>query len=81
MIIKGLSLVKPYQIEIKEFDLEEPKKEEVQIKTVFSGICGSDIAYYKGQEKYLGDDMWGHEGIGEIVKVGIRLKSLKLVIR
>ena len=78
MIIKGLSLVKPYQIEIKEFDLEEPKEEEVQIKTAFSGICGSDIAYYKGQEKYLGDDMWGHEGIGEIVKVGDKVKKFKI---
>jgi threonine dehydrogenase-like Zn-dependent dehydrogenase len=76
--IKGLSLVKPYKIEIKEFNLEDPKDNEVQIKTAFVGICGSDIAYFQGKEKYLGDDMWGHEGIGEVVKVGKKVKKFKV---
>ena len=77
-MIKGLSIVKPYQIEIKEFDIEEPKNNEVQIKTAFVGICGSDIAYFQGKEKYLGDDMFGHEGIGEVVKIGEKVKKFKV---
>ena len=77
-MIEGLSITKPYRIEIKEFALEEPEDNEVQIKTAFVGICGSDIAYFKGEEKYLGDDMFGHEGIGEVVKVGKNVKKFRV---
>jgi len=78
MFIKGLSIEQPNKLVIKEFELTEPKDNEVQIKTALVGICGSDIAYYTGKEKYLGDDMFGHEGIGEIVKIGNQVKNFQV---
>jgi L-iditol 2-dehydrogenase len=68
----GLFLVNPGELVLKEFPREQsPKDNEVKIKLIYGGICGSDVGVYKGK---LGHAKYplipGHELVGEIIEVG-----------
>lgn len=70
------------KISIQEREIPEPKEDEVLVKIKSVGVCGSDIHYYnEGRigsfivEKPL---ILGHECSGEVVKVGSKVKSLKV---
>ena len=58
---------------LKVIDVELPetlKKNQVLIKNLYSGICGTQIAEYKGlknNKKYL-PHMMGHESVGIVVQ-------------
>jgi hypothetical protein len=65
--------------------LNELKEGQVLVKLITSGICGAqlnEIKGIKGPDKYL-PHMMGHEGYGQVVKVGsgvIRVKQKDNVI-
>ncbi|SHS86049.1 alcohol dehydrogenase GroES-like protein [Mycobacteroides abscessus subsp. abscessus] len=68
----GLHLKNPGELELKEFPVESPLKEnEVRIKLIYGGICGSDIGVYKGK---IGHAKYpvrpGHELVGRVIEVG-----------
>lgn len=68
----GLYLNKPGELELKELpDLTGIKEDEVKIKLIYGGICGSDVGVYKGK---LGHAKYplvpGHELVGEIIEAG-----------
>ena len=58
MITRGLFLLEPYELELKEVDVEEelfgnpPRSDMCIIKTAACGICGSDVSYYKGRNPW-----------------------------
>lgn len=62
----------------KEKELQKPKGNEVQVRAKLVGICGSDTAVYFGKEHYLGDEMWGHEGLGVVVEIGKQVKDIQI---
>jgi aryl-alcohol dehydrogenase len=65
----------PFSIE--EFDLEEPRANEVRIKIAASGICHTDIAV-KQQDVLLPLPMiLGHEGSGIVEAVGAGVTHVK----
>jgi len=55
----------------------EIKKDQIEVKTVYSGICRSDIAAYAGWEKAMPLGMQGHEGLGVVSKVGKNITEVK----
>lgn len=65
---------------VEEMELREPRENEVQIKVMYCGICGSDIhGYFEGwalptlPHPITGKTLpvvLGHEFAGEVVKVG-----------
>jgi propanol-preferring alcohol dehydrogenase len=68
-------------LEFLEYSIPEPLDDEVIIKIEASGVCHSDV--------HLRDQDWealqfplpvtlGHEGVGRVVKLGSKVKSLKL---
>jgi aryl-alcohol dehydrogenase len=60
---------------VKELDLEEPRSDEVLIKTVACGICHTDIWV---RQNYTGVLMLlGHEASGIVERVGRDVKNLK----
>ncbi|MED4225491.1 zinc-dependent alcohol dehydrogenase [Neobacillus cucumis] len=68
----GLYLKNPGELELKELpSLIFLKEDDVKIKLIYGGICGSDIGVYKGK---LGHAKYplvpGHELVGEIIEVG-----------
>lgn len=63
------------KIEILEWDKPEINDDQIEVKTVMTGICRSDIAAYNGWEDPMPLGMFGHEGLGIVSKVGRNLNS------
>lgn len=69
----------PGVIEFREVKTPEPGEQEVLVKMMRMGICGSDIHVYHGEHPYTSYPVTqGHEVSGEIVKVGAGVKDLKV---
>lgn len=63
------------KIEVKEFEIPEIKDDEMLIKVEGCGICGTDAHEYKGDPFGLIPVVLGHEGTGQIVKIGKNVKK------
>lgn len=62
------------KIEVKEFEIPEIGDDEILIKVEGCGVCGTDVHEYKGDPFGLIPVVLGHEGTGEIVKIGKNVK-------
>lgn len=69
---------KPREMVLTQREVPTPKEDEVLIKVMASGICGTDVHIYRGE--YLGDYpvIPGHEFAGEVSAVGSRVKRFKV---
>lgn len=70
--MQRLLINKPGELELKRFTLPSfLKGDEVKIRLIYGGICGSDLSVYKGNlEHAIYPVCPGHELIGTIVDVG-----------
>ena len=68
-------LTKPELIEIKEYFIPEPGDDDILVKVEGCGICGTDAHEYKRDPFGLIPVVLGHEGTGEIVKLGKNVKK------
>lgn len=62
------------KIEIKEFNIPEIGDDEILIKIEGCGVCGTDVHEYKSDPFGYIPLVLGHEGSGEIVKIGKNVK-------
>lgn len=62
------------KIEIKEFNIPEIGDDEMLVKVEGCGICGTDVHEYKNDPFGLIPVVLGHEGTGEIIKMGKNIK-------
>lgn len=62
------------RIEIKEFNIPEIGDDEMLVKVEGCGICGTDVHEYKNDPFELIPVVLGHEGTGEIIKMGKNIK-------
>jgi len=67
-------LVKPGKFEIKEFAIPAIGDDEMLIKVEGCGVCGTDGHEFKRDPFGLCPVVLGHEGSGEIVKMGKNIK-------
>ena len=69
----------PYEFEIAEREIPTPGNEEVLVKIMASGICGSDMEPYVGKdmERRLPGIIMGHEASGIVEAVGEKVTSWK----
>ena len=74
--MKAFYINKPYESCIKEIDIPEPGRDEVLIKVMACGICGTDIHLYKGDYSNPYPNIPGHEFSGIIEKTGTDVKQL-----
>ncbi|MBU3810877.1 MAG: zinc-binding dehydrogenase [Candidatus Niameybacter stercoravium] len=63
-------LVEKQKIEVKTYDIPEITDDEVLVKIEGCGVCGTDVHEYKNDPFGLIPVVLGHEGTGEIVKIG-----------
>lgn len=74
--MRAAALVQPEHIEI--LDVREPAcgPDEVVVRMLGVGLCGSDLAVHSGARP-VPELPWvlGHEGVGEIVEVGARVRD------
>ena len=55
---------------VEELELDEPKANEVLVRTAASGVCHSDLSVVTGAIYYDAAVVLGHEGAGVIERVG-----------
>lgn len=74
-------LNEPFDIEIKEKDIPTITADEVLIKVMAVGVCGSDVHYYKHGRigQFIVNDplILGHECAGVVAKVGENVRQFK----
>jgi len=63
------------KVEIKEFPIPEIGDDDILVKVEGCGICGTDAHEYKRDPFGLIPVVLGHEGTGEIVKMGKNVKK------
>lgn len=74
-------ILKPNDMQLKHVPVPEISADEVLIKVVYCGICGSDWGSYTGkyaEEVKLLPLTTGHEFFGTIEKLGANAKGLKI---
>ena len=70
----------PHQIRMAHAEIPEPGPDEIRIKVLFVGICGSDIETYRGirrPEFVSFPGRLGHEVSGIVDKVGEQVHTLR----
>lgn len=66
-------------IKVREIDRPSIKADEVLIKVVAAGICGSDIHTYKGLHPFRKPPVViGHEVAGEVVEIGKSVSHIRI---
>ncbi len=66
----------PFKIE--EIELDEPRDDEVLVRIVSSGICGTDLGARAGHLPIPPPpSVFGHEGAGVVEKVGKQVRKVK----
>ena len=68
----------PGKIEFHDIPIPELKQNDVLVKMMRIGVCGSDIHVYHGKHPYTDYPVTqGHEVSGKIEKIGSNVKNLK----
>lgn len=72
----------PGEIIFRDIDKPVITDDQVLVKIMFIGICGSDIHVYHGKHPFTKYPVTqGHEVSGEIVEVGKNISHLKVETR
>lgn len=76
--MKELYCEEPGKLIFREVSKSAPKDNEVRIRSIYGGICGSDINVYKGKITYARYPIIaGHEVLGRIVDAGAGAAEMK----
>jgi threonine dehydrogenase-like Zn-dependent dehydrogenase len=59
------------------WDKPEPKDNEIEVKSIYTGVCRSDLDMHCGLFQLLPKTMQGHEGLGVVTKVGKSARFVK----
>lgn len=67
----SLCVTEPGMLQLENAGLRELLEDEVKIKVLYGGICGSDIAVFKGELPYAAYPVRpGHELVGTVIEKG-----------
>lgn len=77
--MKTLVVNKDGTLEIKEVEVPKISDNQALVKTIACGMCGTDVKLihrtFKGFPESIYPVMLGHEGVGEVVKIGKNVKG------
>ncbi|QQK75733.1 alcohol dehydrogenase catalytic domain-containing protein [Salicibibacter cibarius] len=77
--MKAVFVENAEQVKVKEVNRPNIKSDEVLIKVIKAGICGSDIHTYKGLHPFRKPPViMGHEVAGEVAEVGNDVSKVKV---
>jgi threonine dehydrogenase-like Zn-dependent dehydrogenase len=60
------------------YDVQPPGETEIQVVSVMTGICRSDVDMMQGNFALLPSNMHGHEGLGQIIEIGNKVTDVKV---
>ena len=66
--MKGIVFTGNRHCELRDLPIPEPAADEVRIRIMATGICGSDLSVYRGEERL--EVASGHEASGVVDEVG-----------
>lgn len=67
--MKAIVITEPFKAEIQEREIPKPQKNEALLKMLVGGVCGSDLAAYRGQSAYISYPRTiGHEFAAEVIE-------------
>lgn len=68
--MKAVYMEKPWNIEISDMQMPEPKEGEALLRVKSAGICGSDIGAFRGTNGLVSyPRIIGHEIAGEVISI------------
>ncbi|HBG55028.1 MAG TPA: theronine dehydrogenase, partial [Ruminococcaceae bacterium] len=67
-------LTAPRRFEVKEFPIPEIGDDDILVKVEGAGVCGTDVYEWKSDPFGYIPLVLGHEGTGEIVRLGKNVK-------
>lgn len=78
--MKAIQVVKAYDMRLIEKEMPIIKKnDEVLVKVMATGICGSDVHIYHGTSPVATyPRVIGHEVVGQVVEIGSAVSTLKI---
>ena len=76
-MMKAVRMYAPRDLRLEQVPVPEIKENEVLIKVMAVGVCGSDIPRINQYGAYIAPITPGHEFAGEIVKAGAGIKNFK----
>lgn len=86
MLTKTLHSFKAKQITETEWNRPEMTDDQIEVKTIFCGVCRSDIGSYNrwedmpctSEDNPTGIGHFGHEGLGEVTRVGKNITGVEI---
>ena len=76
--MQAISIVKPFEIEVREVPMPEAKEGEALLQVLYCGICGADVASFTGNQPFTTyPRIPGHEFSARIVTVPENSRGLK----
>jgi len=76
--MKAFIIQEPMKASIVEIEKPSPKPDEVLIKVIAAGFCGTDIHTFKGEHPTIYPIIPGHEFSGIIAEVGSQVRGFKV---
>ncbi|CAD6192386.1 unnamed protein product [Caenorhabditis auriculariae] len=67
-------------LEIRNIPIPEPKDDEILVRILYSGICHTDLHVWLGEMESMTTAplVGGHEGAGEVIEVGAKVRDWKV---
>lgn len=62
---------------IEQLELDEPRDDEILVRTVGVGVCNTDVNMLKSMSLPRSPMVFGHEGSGIVEKVGNKVRNIK----
>lgn len=78
MIVKCLQTTGQGYFEEVDFDKPDPTENEIEVRAVLTGVCRSDIDMMQGNFGPLPLHMQGHEGLGQVTKIGAKIRNIRI---
>ena len=76
--MKAIAIVKPYEIEIRDVPMPQPREGEALLRILECGICGADVASFTGNQPFTTyPRIPGHEFSAQIVSIPENDRSLQ----
>ena len=76
--MKAISIVKPFEIDIRDIPMPKPREGEALLRILYCGICGADVASFTGNQPFTTyPRIPGHEFSAQIVSIPENSRHLK----
>jgi len=80
--MRGMVYVEPRKLELREIPIPKINPEDILVKIHLATTCGTDLKTYKrGHHEIPQGSIFGHELVGEVVKVGEKVSQFKTGMR